>query len=277
MRLRLGCEMAFDLPAETPMIVVLNVHHSRIADLERPDHLVTAPALPIESYRDGFGNWCSRILAPPGRLTIGTDSVIRDAGTPDRRFPDAGQLLVQDLPSETIEFLLPSRYCDTDCLSDRAWSLFGGTASGWRRVQAICDFVHGHVRFGYEHARATRTASETLAEGRGVCRDYAHLAIALCRCMNIPARYCTGYISDVGEPPPYAPMDFGAWMEVYLSGGWQVFDPRNNAPRIGRVLIARGRDAADVPLTHSFGATTLVNLSVWIDEIPNGGSSPHGP
>lgn len=267
MRIRLGCELGYELPAPTPMIVMLNVHYSRAANLERPDHLITAPPVPIESYRDSFGNWCCRLVAPAGRFTMGTDSVIQDDGSPDPIDLAAIQHQVQDLPSETLLFLLGSRYCETDRLSDEAWRLFGKTPLGWPRVQAICDFVHGHVTFGYAHSRPTRTAAETYAEKRGVCRDFAHLAIAFCRCLNIPARYCTGYVSDIGLPPPYETMDFAAWMEVYLGGRWHVFDPRNNAPRIGRILIARGRDASDVPLTHTFGPNTLTGFRVWTDEI----------
>lgn len=250
------------------MIALLNVHYSRAADLERPDHMLTSPSIPLRSYRDGFGNWCSRFVAPAGTFEIRADTVIRDSGKVDPEAPDAPQWAVEDLPDETIEFLLASRYCDTDLLMNRAWELFGPTAPGWPRVQAVCDFVHGHVRFGYEHADATRTASQTLAEGRGVCRDYAHLAIALCRCLNIPARYCNGYLGDVGTPLPHPPGDFAAHMEVFLGGQWWIFDPRNNARRQSRVLIARGRDAADVPLTQSFGPHTLTAFEVWTDEIP---------
>jgi transglutaminase-like putative cysteine protease len=266
-RIRLGCELSYDFPNPTPMIVMLNVHYSRVGDLERPDHLTTFPAVPIGSYRDSFGNWCCRLVAPSGRFVLGTDSIIHDDGKIDPINPYALQHQVQDLPPDTLTFLLGSRYCETDKLSDEAWRLFSATPLGWPRVQAICDFVHRHVTFGYEHSRPTRTAAETYAEGRGVCRDYAHLAIAFCRCLNIPARYCTGYITDIGLPPPYAAMDFAAWMEVYLGGAWQVFDPRNNAPRIGRILIAHGRDAADVPLTHTFGPNTLASFRVWADEI----------
>lgn len=267
MRIRVGCELSYDLPNATPMIVLLNVHYSRVAALERPDHLFLAPAVPVSSYRDSFGNWCCRLVAPAGRFVLGTDGVIQDDGTPDPVEPGAIQHPVQDLPADTLQFLLGSRYCETDSLCAEAWRLFGGTAPGWTRVQAICDFVHRFVSFGYQHSRPTRTAAETYAERRGVCRDYAHLAITFCRCLNIPARYCTGYVSDIGLPPPYAPMDFAAWMEVYLGGQWRVFDPRNNTPRIGRILIARGRDAADVPLTHTFGPNTLVGFKVWTDRI----------
>jgi transglutaminase-like putative cysteine protease len=267
MRLRLGCSLAYDLPQPTPMIAMLNVHFSRFGDLETPDILHADPSVPVRSYRDSFGNWCTRFVAPAGHFRIGTNTVISDSGAPDPEALDAVQHPVEDLPPDSLEFLLGSRYCDTDVLSEQAWALFGTTPQGWARVQAICDHVHGSVQFGYEFARATRTASQTLEEGRGVCRDYAHLAIAFCRAMNIPARYCTGYLSDIGQPEPYAPGDFAAFMEVYLSGAWHVFDPRNNERRIGRVLIGRGRDAADVPLTHSFGFNTMTDFQVWTDEI----------
>lgn len=267
MRIRLGCQLTYQFPNPTPMIVNLNVHYSRVGMLEKPDHLVTTPSVPITSYRDSFGNWCSRLVAPPGAFRLGTDGIIHDDGLPDPVRLDAIQHAVEDLPSETILFLLGSRYCETDLLSDEAWRLFGDMQPGWARVQAICDFVHDHVAFGYEHARATRTAAETYRERIGVCRDYTHLAVAFCRALNIPTRYCTGYVSDIGLPPPYAPMDFAAWMEVYLGGRWWGFDPRNNAPRRGRILIAVGRDASDVPLTHTFGPGLLTDFKVWTDEI----------
>jgi transglutaminase-like putative cysteine protease len=267
MRMRLGCRLSFELPAPTPMILLLNVHYSRASDLERPDLLITDPAVAIEAYRDGFGNWCNRLVAPAGAMTVSTDGVIRDAGGSDPVDQSAEQHPVEQLPGDVLTYLLPSRFCESDLLSNFAWGRFNHEPPGWKRVQAICDFVHDHVRFGYEHSRPTRTAVETLNEGVGVCRDYTHLAIALCRCLNIPARYCTGYVSDIGQPPPYPPMDFAAWMEVYLGGCWWVFDPRNNDIRYGRVLIARGRDAADVPLTHSFGLHHLKGFEVWIDEI----------
>ncbi len=267
MRIRLGCELNYQIPKPTPMIVILSVHYSRFADLERPDHLVCDPPVPIESYRDSFGNWCNRLVAQAGRFTLGTDGIVRDDGQTDSIDLTAEQHPVETLPPDSLLFLLGSRYCETDRLSEEAWRLFQGTPPGWARVQAICDFVHNHITFGYEHSRPTRTAAEAYAEGVGVCRDYTHLAIAFCRCMNIPARYCTGYISDIGQAPPYAEMDFAAWMEVYLGGRWRAFDPRNNTPRIGRVLIAQGRDAADVPLIHTFGANELVGFRVWTDEV----------
>lgn len=267
MQIRVGYELLYNCPQPTPMILTLNIHFTRVSDLVVPDHIITTPSVPIAGYRDAYGNWCTRIVAPPGRLRLTADAVVNDAGAADIVDPSAQQHPVENLPEETLVFLLGSRYCDTDRLSQRAWDLFGHAPTGWGRVQAICDFVHDHVTFGYEHARATRTAGETLDEGVGVCRDYAHLAITLCRCMNIPARYCTGYLSDIGVPPPHGPMDFAGWFEAFLGGRWYTFDARNNTPRIGRVLIARGRDAADVPIAHTFGPNTLTSFKVWTDEL----------
>ncbi|MGX9117162.1 transglutaminase-like domain-containing protein [Mesorhizobium sp. BHbsci] len=267
MRIHIGCEMSFDFPQETPLIAMLNVHYSRASDLERPDFLISNPPVPIESYRDSFGNWCNRLVAPPGRFSFGTDAVIRDTGTFEMGDLIAWQNEVRDLPSDTLLFLLPSRYCESDVLANEAWRLFGHTPLGIPRVQAVCDFVHNHIIFNYGNARPTRTAAEAYREQSGVCRDFAHLAVAFCRALNIPTRYCTGYISDIGLPKPWSGMDFAAWMEVYLGGRWHAFDPRNNAPRIGRILIASGRDAADVPLTHIFGPGTLAGFKVWTNEI----------
>lgn len=273
MQIRIGYELSYECPKPTPMILSLNVHFSRVSDLVDADAIITSPAIPVSPYRDGFGNWCSRIVAPKGLLKISTDAIINDTGLPDGVDPAASQIAVEDLPAETLVFLLGSRYCETDRLSDLAWQLFEDTQPGWPRVQAICDFVHRHVVFGYQHARATKTALEAFNEGRGVCRDYTHLAIAFCRCMNIPARYCTGYLGDIGVPPMPDPMDFAAWFEAYLGNRWLTFDPRNNVPRIGRVLIARGRDAADVPLSTAFGANQLKSFRVWTEEVTAGLSS----
>jgi transglutaminase-like putative cysteine protease len=267
MRIRVGCEMTYELGQVTPMIAILNVHSSRVSDLERPDYLITTPSMPVEGYRDSFGNWCNRLVAPAGTITLKTETVVRDTGRWDLIDPGAEQIQIQKLPAETLLYLLGSRYCETDRLSDVAWSLFGSAPLGWARVQAICDYVHDHITFGYEHSRATRTAFEAFGEKQGVCRDYAHLALTFCRCLNIPARYCTGYISDIGLPPPHAPQDFAAWIEVFLGGRWHTFDPRNNDPRIGRILIARGRDAADVPLTLTFGPSILVDFRVTTEEV----------
>jgi transglutaminase-like putative cysteine protease len=262
-----GYEVAYDSPHPTAMVLTLRVHPSRAADLVTPDPIVTDPAIPIGEYRDSFGNVCSRIVAPAGRLTLSTEAVVRDSGAADIVDPSAGECAIADLPADTLLFLLGSRYCETDLLSETAWSLFGNTLRGWARVQAICDFVHDRIGFGYEHANATKTALQVLEQRRGVCRDFAHLAITLCRCMSIPARYCTGYLGDIGAPPDPAPMDFSAWFEAYLGGRWYTFDARHNHPRIGRILIARGRDAADAAISTSYGPTTLVGFKVVTDEV----------
>ena len=267
MQIRVGFEMAYRCPQPTPMLLTLNVHYSRASDLVRPDLLVTSPAVPIQGYRDLFGNWCSRVVAPPGLFVLRNDAIVNDSGELDVLAPEAQQVAVEHLPESTLVYLLGSRYCETDRLSDIAWQLFGHGPTGWARVQAICDFVHHRIGFDYQQASRTRTALDAYEEGRGVCRDYAHLAIALCRCMNIPARYCTGYLGDIGMPPPYGPMDFAAWFEAWLGDRWYTFDARNNVPRIGRVLIARGRDACDVPLSNAFGPNTLEKFLVWTDEV----------
>ncbi len=267
MQIRVGCEMTYDCPQPTPMVLTLNVHFTRASDLITHDDLKFDPPVPVTAYRDSFGNWCTRIVAVKGSTRVRADATVNDTGMPDTIVPQARQVAVPDLPEESLLFLLGSRYCETDRLSDTAWSLFGQTPPGWARVQAICDYVHGHIAFGYEHARMTRTALEAFHDRTGVCRDYAHLAVAFCRCMNIPARYCTGYLGDIGIPPPYGPMDFAAWFEAFLDGRWYTFDPRNNVPRIGRVLIARGRDAADVAISNSFGPNTLASFKVFTDEV----------
>ena len=249
------------------MILILNVHYTRAGDLIHADNMLTDPWVPLTLYRDGFGNWCTRLVAPAGRMRITTDAIINDRGLTEPVVPDAQQHPVESLPEETLVYLLASRYCDTEHLSAVAWSLFGNTTPGWWRVQAVCDFVHRHITFGYQFARPTKTASEAFHERQGVCRDLAHLAIAFCRCLNIPARYCTGYLGDIGVPPVDAPMDFAGWLEAYIGGDWYTFDPRNNTRRIGRVLIARGRDAADVAISTCFGENKLESFKVWTDEV----------
>jgi transglutaminase-like putative cysteine protease len=249
------------------MILMLNIHPSRVSDILVPDSLTTTPLVPITAYYDGFGNRCSRIVAPAGGIRITADGVVMDRGL-DEVAAWAPQHRVEELPSEVLVYLLGSRYCETDRLSEIAWSLFAQSPTGWGRVQAICNYVHNHIAFGYEHANPTKSAWDAFSQGQGVCRDYAHLAIAFCRCMNIPARYCTGYLSDIGTPPPYAPGDFAGWFEAYLGGRWYTFDPRNNTPRAGRVLMGQGRDAADVPISNTFGLNILKNFRVWTDEIP---------
>ncbi len=267
LQMKVGYELIYDCPQPTPMILTLHIHSTRVSDIVIPDHLITKPSIPTTAYRDGFGNWCSRIVAPKGEIRLSTEALINDNGLPDVTAPNAQQHPVQNLAQETLVFLMGSRYCETDLLSQAAWNLFGNSPTGWGRVQAICDFVHRHIAFHYGNARNTKTAWEAFNERNGVCRDYTHLAIAFCRCMNIPARYCTGYLSDIGIPPPYGTMDFAAWFEAYLDGQWYIFDPRNNEARIGRVLIARGRDAADVPISTTFGLNTLKHFKVTADEV----------
>jgi transglutaminase-like putative cysteine protease len=267
MKIQAGYELVFECPQPTPMILLLNIHHSRASDIIIPDLMSCDPPIPVRHFHDGFGNWCSRVVAPQGRIRIRATGIVQDHGEPDEIAPAAAQQIVEELPDETLVYLLGSRYCETDRLSQAAWDLFGQFEMGWRRVQAICDFVHRHIAFGYEYADSSKTAEQVFQEGRGVCRDFAHLAISFCRCMNIPARYCTGYLGDIGIPPPYGPMDFAGWFEAYLDGRWYTFDPRNNIPRIGRILIARGRDATDVAISTSFGPSKLVSFKVYTDEI----------
>ena len=262
MKLRVGYELVYECEQATPMLLMLNTHYSRVQDVLTADVLKVDPPVPITQYRDGFGNLCSRIVAPAGQIALSTTAVLEISAEPETIEPNGYQHSVEELPSETLVYLLGSRYCETDLLSDLAWRLFGKTPLGRPRVQAICDYVHRHIVFGYHHARPTKTAWQAWNERTGVCRDFAHLGVALCRAMNIPARYCTGYISDIGIPPPYSAMDFAAWFEAYLGGTWQTFDPRNNVQRTGRVLMAHGRDAADVALSNTFGPTKLITFNV---------------
>lgn len=268
MLIRTGYSIALDTVAPTPMSLLLSVHPSRAADLATPEVITFDPPVPSRQVHDGFGNVVTRILAPAGRITMSADFLIRDSGLHEPVVPDARQTPVQDLPDDVLVFLLGSRYCDTDRLSGLAWSLFGNTPEGWGRVQAIVDYVHNRLRFDYMMADATRSASEANVQQVGVCRDFAHLAVALCRCMNIPARYCTGYLGDIGIAPLPDPMDFSAWFEVYLDGRWYSFDARHNEPRIARIVMARGRDATDCALTTSFGQAILAGFQVHTDEVP---------
>jgi transglutaminase-like putative cysteine protease len=267
MRIRIGYEIRYQSAARTPMVLMLSVHPSRLPDVLTPHRLGFDPPIPATDYRDCYGNICTRIVAPEGGLTISADMIVADPGTPDVVDPHAPQRPVADLPEETLLFLLGSRYCETDRLSGVAWSLFGAVSPGWARVQAIVDFVHDHIVFGYEHASPTKTAWEAYHEHSGVCRDFTHLAITLCRCMNIPARYCTGYLGDIGVPPDPAPMDFSAWFEVFLGSRWYTFDARHNQPRVGRIVMARGRDAADVAISTAFGPSTLTGFTVVTREL----------
>ena len=269
MKIRIGYEMVYSCSQPTPAILTLNVHSSRASFLLTPDQIATDPPLPLSGYRDLYGNWVTRITLPPGDTTISNDALIYDSGELDPLLPEAQQRPIEALPDDTLVYLLGSRYCETDLLANEAWRLFGHGATGWQRVQAICDFVHEHITFGYEHARNTMTASQVYKSKAGVCRDFTHLAVTFCRAMNIPARYCSGYLSDIGSPPPHAEMDFAAWFEAFLDGNWRTFDPRNNKRLIGRIKMAHGRDAADVSLSNTFGETLLKSFLVRADEVPD--------
>lgn len=266
MNIRAGYRITFDCLNPTPITLKLSVHPERRGDLITPDALRTSRQAPCAQHADEFGNLVTRVRSPAGPITFSSEFLVEDSGLPDPQVPGAGQVAVEDLPGAVLPFLLPSRYCEADLLGDLAWSLFGSIPAGWARAQAITDYVHDRIAFSYPHACATRTAWQSHGERIGVCRDYAHLAIALCRAMNIPARYCTGYLGDIGVPPAEAPMDFSAWFEAYLDGRWRVFDARHNRHRIGRVLIARGRDAADVAMTHTFGQAWLTHFEVITEE-----------
>ena len=266
MEIRAGYDIAFQCFQETPMILMLSIEPVRQRDLLSEHSIRFSPAIASRDYVDMFGNTCTRIVAPPGLIEIRNDFLIADSGLPDEVSADARQIEVRDLPDDVLIYLLGSRYCDTEKLSNIAWSLFGGVNPGWQRVQAICDYAHDRICFGYQHARCDRTASEGHEERIGVCRDFAHLAVTLCRCINIPARYCTGYLGDIGVPSDPAPMDFSAWFEVYLDGRWFTFDARHNHPRIGRIVMARGRDAADVAISTNFGPVQLAKFAVVTEE-----------
>src|SRR5579871_1378786 len=267
MLIRLGYDIQFELPMDVFFIGLVNVHPSRMKDLREPDELVVEPHTQIDCYIDGFGNRCTKFLARKGLVSLRNSTLIEDSGLQDPVNLSARELPVENLPKETLSYLLGSRYCEVDLLSDVAARLFGGLPRGWQRVQAVCDWVHNHITFGYNYARRTRTAFEAFNERVGVCRDFQHLAVTFCRCLNIPARYATGYLGDIGVPPAPSPMDFSAWFEVYLEDRWWTFDARHNQPRIGRVLIATGRDATDVAMTTSFGMANLTQFTVVTEEV----------
>jgi transglutaminase-like putative cysteine protease len=267
MLIRAGYELILGVNVPTAMTAMLKLHPSRAADLRTPQAVKTNPMVPTRDYVDRFGNICTRLILPPGDTILSCDVVVEDGGEPDPQYLDAVQHPVDDVPDDALIYLLGSRYCETDRMSSLAWSLFGHVEPGWGRVQAIVDYAHQRLKYGYEHADATRTANEGHEHRVGVCRDFAHLAIALCRCMNIPARYCTGYLGDIGVPPAATAMDFHAWFDVYLGGGWHVFDARHNHPRSGRILMAQGRDATDTALTTTFGPVWLNGFKVHTDEV----------
>jgi transglutaminase-like putative cysteine protease len=266
MLIRAGYELVFEVPAPTAMILMLRIHPSREPDI-RQEKVKIEPEIEVDTFTDSFGNRCERILAPAGTLRLWADAIVWDSGEPDRVRPDAQQAPVESLPHEVLPYLFNSRYCEVDKLNDIAWELFGDTPGGWSRVKAVCDWVNSKVQFGYVYARATKSALEVFIERTAVCRDFNHLALTLCRCLNIPARYVTGYLGDIGVPASPAPMDFSGWFEVFLDGEWHTYDARHNTPRIGRILMATGRDATDVALTTSFRSTPLKSFTVWTDEV----------
>jgi transglutaminase-like putative cysteine protease len=268
MLIRVGYELVFQVPARTPMLVALYTHPSRAFSLRGSDHVQVEPNVAVEEFTDSFGNRCGRLVAPPGKLRLWSMTFVADSGAPDEVRTQAQQQPVENLPPEVLPFLLGSRYCDVDKLSEVAWSLFGHTPLGWTRVQAVCDWVHQNVQFGYQFASPFKSAIDVYQQRTGVCRDFNHLALTFCRCLGIPARYATGYLGDIGVPASPCPMDFSGWFEAYLDGRWFTFDARHNKPRIGRVLMARGRDAVDVAITTSFGPTYLEKFVVYTDEIP---------
>ncbi len=267
MHIRTGYEIAYDCVGPTPMLLLLSVRNERLKDLVTPQTMRVTPDVPVHEYRDSFGNTCHRLLAPPGLITFSSEFTIADSGAPDPIVLDAEQHPIQDLPDDVLVFLLGSRYCETDFLMDTAWAEFGRIQGGWRRVQAIVEYAHGRITFGYHHARPDRTAHGAHQDQVGVCRDFAHLAVTLCRCMNIPARYCTGYLGDIGIEPIPGPMDFSAWFQAFVGGRWYTFDARHNKPRIGRILQGYGRDATDVAISTSFGSTNLAVFKVIADEV----------
>ncbi len=276
MLIRVGYELVFQVPARTPVVLMLYTHPSRAASLRTVDWVRVEPDTPVEIYTDLFGNYCGRLVASPGQLRLWSMTVVEDSGDADPVDWGATQHPIEELPPAVLSFLLGSRYCEVDRLTVTAWSLFGSTPAGWPRVQAICDWVHRNVQFGYQFASPFKTAWDVYQQRAGVCRDLNHLALTLCRCLGIPARYATGYLGDIGVPASTAPMDFSGWFEVFLGDRWHTFDARHNTPRVGRVVMARGRDAVDVALTTTFGPTILERFVVYTDEVPESGTSGGG-
>jgi len=267
MLIRIGYDIVFDVAGVTPMEVLLNVHPSQLPKIRQPEFIRVFPEVPITYFTDTYGNTCDRLVMKPGKVRFFNDAIVEDTGLPDETSDKAIQHKVEDLPPETLQFLLASRYCEVDLMKDMAWKLFGSTKPNMSRAKAICTWVHNHIKFNYKHARSTRTAMEGFKEKRGVCRDFMHLAITLTRAMNIPARYATGYLGDIGVPKDPNPMDFSAWYEVYLGGRWWTMDARHDERRIGRVLMARGRDAVDCALTTAFGVTKLKKFQIVTEQI----------
>ncbi len=267
MQIRLGYDMRFDIPSPVTMVAMLHVYPPRAVDLLEPDVMQITPNIPVEHYLDDFGNKCSRFLAPAGELKLYGSTLINDSGEPDAVDYSAQEVPPNQLPPDVLKYLLSSRYCEVDRLSGAALDLFGHIPPGYGRVVEICKWVNSKVIFGYQFARPTKTALDVFTERLGVCRDYQHLAVTFCRALNIPARYVTGYLGDIRIQLPPAPMDFSAWFEAYIGGRWWSFDARHVQPRVGRVLMAVGRDASDVAITTSFGAANLKYFAVVSDEV----------
>jgi transglutaminase-like putative cysteine protease len=267
MLIRYGFDIDIQLWQPTTLITAMDVHESQREAIVGENEFETSTGVRVQTWIDDEDNKLRRLTAGSGILSLKLNGVATNSGALDDCDPDAELVPAEDLPADTLPYLRSSRYCETDLLSNFAWSAFGSIPGGYERVQAVCDYVHDRLRFSYPEARPTRTAAEAMDEQVGVCRDFTHLAVTLCRCLNIPARYCNGYLGDIGVPPDPAPMDFNAWMEAYIGGRWYTFDPRHNARRVGRILIARGRDAADIPMITSFGPHKLTKFKVITDEI----------
>ncbi|GAC1397603.1 MAG: transglutaminase family protein [Chloroflexota bacterium] len=265
MNIRVGCDFHYETPWPTPTVMQIEPYASREQRIVRQD-MEIAPTTPTHEYRDSYGNTCRRFTMPGGDFRLRFDAVAAVADTPDPVHLHAIQAPVDELPDETLLYTMPSRYCLSDVLSGAAWDLFGETEPGWGRVQTICDWVHENIRFQYGTSTPLTTAVDVYESRVGVCRDFAHLGLTFCRAMNIPARYVFGYLPDIGVPIPDAPMDFCGWFEAYLEDRWWTFDPRNNTRRVGRVVIARGRDALDVAMFTTYGSHTLHRMVVWADE-----------
>jgi transglutaminase-like putative cysteine protease len=268
MLIRYGFHIDLDFGQPSTLVTAMDVHPDRWGDIVSETNSPYGQARRARTFFDAHGNFCRRIDLDGGRISLGCEGLIRDSGQPDPVLADLQQTPVAELPDDTLQYLTASRYCDTDLMGAFAWQNFGSIEGGWAKVKAICDFVNGHLRFDYALASSTRTATGAFQERVGVCRDFNHLAVTLCRCLNIPARYCNGYLGDIGVPFNPDPMDFNAWFEAYLDGSWHTFDARHNHPRIGRILIARGRDAADIPMVHSFGQHMLGRFEVITEEVP---------
>lgn len=265
MRVRVGCEFKYQSGA--PVAAVCQVRPREDANHKVVEALwETNPGLTVNSYHDVYGNPCDRLVLPAGRATLRYDALVEVSNDFDAAGEGGAQVPVQDLPDDALIFILPSRFCPSDLLGDEAWKLFGSSEPGWSRVQAICDWVHHKIHFDYGNASPTISAVDVFESRTGVCRDYTHLAMTFCRAFSIPCRYSFGYLPDIAVPPPDLPMDFCAWFEAYLEGGWWTFDPRNNEPRIGRVLCGQGRDALDVAMVTTYGPAVFESMTVWADE-----------